>query len=81
MPVIGIIDDKIRLIKNIDDNGNPDLVEILFSKIGELHETYPGWKDIAYLHIWHWNLVIIHLIVSTRKKASYKSKDTTDRFR
>jgi len=50
MPVIGIIDDKIRLIKNIDDNGNPDLVEILFSKIVEIHEAYPGGKDIAYLH-------------------------------
>ncbi len=52
MPVIGISDNQILLLRSYVDIGKPDLIGITFLKIIEIHENYPGGEDIAYLSYW-----------------------------
>jgi hypothetical protein len=49
MPVIGISDNRFRLLKSYVDFGKPNLIWITFSNIIKIHENYPGGEDIAYL--------------------------------
>jgi len=52
MPVVDATEDKLILLKNVDENGTPETCELTKEKFILIHEQYTGGDDVAYLDKW-----------------------------